>query len=49
VAVHVVTVIAFVSTIATGYGMRVLLALGITVVASIAWTALLWRARTEQQ
>jgi hypothetical protein len=47
-ALHVAAVLALAIAIATGHGeMRFVLAFGITVVASAAWSRLLWQTRTE--
>ena len=47
-ALHVAAVLALALAIATGYGeMRIVLAFVITVVASAAWSRLLWQTRTE--
>jgi hypothetical protein len=46
-SLHVTAVLALACAIATDYGIRVVLAFGITVVASAAWSRLLWQARTE--
>ena len=46
-ALHVAAVLAFAIVIAAGCEARVVLAIGITVAASVAWARLLWRARTE--
>jgi hypothetical protein len=46
-ALHVAAVLALAGAIMTGYGIRFVLAFGITVVASAAWSRLLWQTRTE--
>jgi hypothetical protein len=46
-ALHVFVVAGFVLAIATGVGLRGLIALGVAIVASLAWAAWLWRALAD--